>query len=61
MEPRITAAELREQCDRLGLTPPDDDLEAVLPAVEALLDFADEIRQMVPQDAEPGTALRLTE
>ena len=30
-------------------------------AVEALLDFADEIRQMVPQDAEPGTALRLTE
>ncbi|GEM_PF-5908149 len=60
-EGTVTAASLREQLERLGLAPADEDVAAAVPAVEALLRAAREIEALLGPDVEPSTTFRLTE
>ncbi len=60
-EGTVTAATLREQLERLGLAPADEEVAAAVPAVEALLHASREIEALLVPESEPSTTLKLLE
>jgi len=57
----MTLGALREHFTRLGLNPSDDELQAMLQAVEGLAQAARQVEALLTPEAEPGTTLRLGE
>lgn len=57
----MTLTSLKEHFARLGLDPSTEDLEGMLPAVEAFAQAARQVEALLTPDAEPGTTLRLGE
>lgn len=57
--PPVTVEFLRQHCARLGLFPSDQELEALVPLVQALHDGARQVEDLLMLEQEPGTVFQL--